>query len=358
MSDAPVLVMAGGTGGHIFPGIAVARELVARGVPVVWLGSSHGLENELVPRAGFPLETIEVAGVRGKGWRTLLAAPFRIARAVSQALRIVRRLRPRAAVAFGGFASGPGGVAAWLERRPLLVHEQNRVPGLTNRALARFARRVLAGFPDAFARGAEAVGNPVRAEIAAVAPPEARFAGRSGPVRVLVLGGSQGARSLNRVVPAALRALPADIDWRVRHQAGRASHDETWAAYADLHDRATVEPFIDDMAAAYAEADLVVCRAGALTIAELCAVGAASVLVPFPAAVDDHQTRNAEYLVEHDAGIRVRDDADLGANLGAALARLLRDRTKLVSMAGAARVLATPDAAARIADACLAEARA
>ncbi len=355
MSDAPVLIMAGGTGGHIFPGIAVARELAARGVPVVWLGSAHGLENELVPKSGIALETIEVSGVRGKGAAALLAAPFRIVRAIAEALAIVRRLRPRAALAFGGFASGPGGIAVWLARRPLIVHEQNRVPGYTNRTLARFARRVLAGFPDAFARDVEATGNPVRVEIAAIASPAHRLASRAGPVRVLVLGGSQGARSLNRAMPAVLRALPADLAVTVRHQAGRASLDATIAAYAG-DPRVKIEPFIDDMAAAYTDADLVVCRAGALTLAELCAAGVASVLVPFPAAVDDHQTRNADYLVEHDAAIRIRDDADLTTNLTAALSRLMRDRARLVAMASAARGLARPDAASRIADACLAEA--
>ena len=354
-TSAPVLIMAGGTGGHIFPGIAVARELVARGVPVVWLGSERGLENELVPKAGFALERISVTGIRGKGLRTLLAAPWRIARAVRQALAIVRRLRPRAALAFGGFASGPGGIATWLARRPLLVHEQNRVPGYTNRALARFARRVLAGFPDAFARGAEDTGNPVRAEIASLPAPRERMAGRGGAMRVLVLGGSQGARTLNRALPLVLRALPASLSLAVLHQSGRALHDETRAAYgSDLPVR--IEPFLDDMAAAYADADLVVCRAGALTVAELAAAGVARVLVPFPAAVDDHQTRNAEYLVERGAAIRVRDDADLVRNLGAVLASLLRDRPRLIAMATAARSLARPDAAARIADACLAEA--
>ena len=354
----PVLIMAGGTGGHIFPGIAVARELAGRGVPVVWLGSERGLENELVPKAGLPLERILVSGVRGKGARALLAAPFQIGRAVLQALAVVRRVRPRAALAFGGFASGPGGIAAWIARRPLLVHEQNRVPGMTNRVLARFARRVLAGFPDAFESGAEATGNPVRAEISALAPPGARMEGRAGPVRILVLGGSQGARALNRAMPSVLRALPATHPVLVLHQSGRAMLDETIAGYAGLEDRARTVAFIEDMAQAYADADLVVCRSGALTLAELCAAGIASVLVPFPAAVDDHQTRNADYLVEHGAAMRIRDDAELVPNLVGGLSRLLRDRATLVTMATAARALARPDAAARIADACLAEAAA
>jgi UDP-N-acetylglucosamine--N-acetylmuramyl-(pentapeptide) pyrophosphoryl-undecaprenol N-acetylglucosamine transferase len=229
---------------------------------------------------------------------------------------------------------------------------------MTPRVLARLARRVLAGFPDAFERDAEATGNPVRAEIAALAPPAERMQGRAGPLRILVLGGSQGARALNRAMPGVLRALPATLPITVTHQSGRAMLDETIAGYAGLEDRAQAVAFIDDMAQAYADADLVVCRAGALTLAELCAAGVASVLVPFPAAVDDHQTRNADYLVEHGAAMRIRDDAELVPNLVGGLSRLLRDRATLLAMATAARALARPDAAARIADACLAEASA
>jgi UDP-N-acetylglucosamine--N-acetylmuramyl-(pentapeptide) pyrophosphoryl-undecaprenol N-acetylglucosamine transferase len=354
--SAPVMILAGGTGGHIFPGLAVADVLRERGVPVVWMGSTGGLENTLVPRAGLPLDSVSVGGVRGKGLRTLLLAPIRLASAVIEALEIVRRHRPRAAIAFGGFAAGPGGVAAWLLRVPLLVHEQNRVPGLTNRVLSRLARRVLSGFPGTFGRDAEAVGNPVRAAIGAVPAPVQRLEGRSGALRVLVLGGSQGARALNRAVPAAVAQVPG-VQLEIRHQAGRAMVDEARAAYVEHAVVARVDAFIDDMAAAYAWADLVICRAGALTLAELCAAGAAAVLVPYPHAVDDHQTRNAEFLVERGAAVLEREGPRLAAALATALARFGADRRLLLAMAEAARRAASPEAAQRIAEACLAEAR-
>jgi UDP-N-acetylglucosamine--N-acetylmuramyl-(pentapeptide) pyrophosphoryl-undecaprenol N-acetylglucosamine transferase len=359
MSGAPVMILAGGTGGHIFPGIAVGRELVARGVPVVWLGSEVGLENTLVPKAGFPLERIRVSGLRGKGALALLVAPFRLLRAVWQARAVVRRVAPRAVLAMGGFASGPGGVASWLLGRPLLVHEQNRVPGYTNRLLAMVARRVMVGFPDAFGtRRVDAVGNPVRADIAAIPAPAERLVDRQGALRLLVLGGSQGARGLNLAVPKALAALPATLVLEVRHQAGGKMIDDARRAYADAGVGADVVPFIDDMAAAYAWADLIVCRSGALTVAELCAAGVGSVLVPFPAAVDDHQARNAEFLVTTGAAEMLREGADLAERIAAVLARLLGDRSRLTAMAVAARALARPQATGAIADACLEEARA
>jgi UDP-N-acetylglucosamine--N-acetylmuramyl-(pentapeptide) pyrophosphoryl-undecaprenol N-acetylglucosamine transferase len=351
----PVLIMAGGTGGHIFPGLAVARALQARAVPVLWLGSALGLENRLVPEAGIALETIAIAGLRGKGIATLLAAPPRLLRAIWQARRVMRRHRPRSVLSLGGFAAAPGGIAAWLLGRPLLVHEQNRIPGLTNRLLARFARRVMAGFPDAF-RGAEAVGNPVRAEIAALPSPASRLAGRSGPLRLLVLGGSQGARALNRGLPPVIAGLPAGAV-EVRHQCGARMLEETRAAYRAAGVDVEPEPFIADMAAAYGWADLVVCRAGALTIAELAAAGIGALLVPFPAAVDDHQSANARWLVEAGGGELVPEGEGFEARLQAALARLVDDRARLLAMAAAARALARLDAAERVADACLEEAR-
>jgi UDP-N-acetylglucosamine--N-acetylmuramyl-(pentapeptide) pyrophosphoryl-undecaprenol N-acetylglucosamine transferase len=360
MSGAPVLVMAGGTGGHIFPGIAVARELTARGVPVVWLGSTHGLENTLVPQAGITLERIAVSGLRGKGIVALLAAPFRVMRALAAALSVLRRVRPRAALALGGYAAGPGGLMARFVGVPLVVHEQNSVAGLTNRLLARVARRVLCGFPGALPGArSEVVGNPVRAEIAALPMPAARYAGRSGPLSVLVIGGSQGARALNRAMPAALARLGAGAGAvRVRHQCGKALQDEAREAYRTQSVDAEILPFIDDMAAAYAAADVIVCRAGALTLAELCAAGCASVLVPLPTAVDDHQRRNAMHLVEHGAAILIDESPVLADEIANALARLAADRGLLLGMAEAARRLAAPDATARIADAVLAEARA
>jgi UDP-N-acetylglucosamine--N-acetylmuramyl-(pentapeptide) pyrophosphoryl-undecaprenol N-acetylglucosamine transferase len=356
--NAPVLILAGGTGGHIFPGIAVARALAAHAVDVVWLGSAQGLENRLVPAAGIALERVAVKGLRGKGIAALLAAPWQLARAVLQSVRVVRRRRPRLAIAFGGFVAGPGAIAALLGGVPLVVHEQNRVPGWTNRILARLACRVLQAFPGAFERGAETVGNPVRAEIAALPAPMERLAARSGALRILVLGGSQGARALNQAMPEALAALASDTAFEVRHQAGAAGLDTASANYARAGVAATIEPFLDDMAAAYRWADVVVCRAGALTLAELCAAGVASILVPFPFAVDDHQTRNAEYLVERGAAVLLPESHELAPRLANALREFAADRAALLGMAEAARRLAAPDAAERIAAIGLAEARA
>ncbi|GAB6195804.1 undecaprenyldiphospho-muramoylpentapeptide beta-N-acetylglucosaminyltransferase [Lysobacter xanthus] len=343
-----VMILAGGTGGHIFPGLAVAHELRRRGVAVGWLGSAGGMETRLVPQHGIEVDTIAIRGVRGKGVATLLAAPFKLLSAVSAARGVLSRRRPRAVISFGGFAAGPGGLAAKLAGVPLYVHEQNRAPGMTNRVLSRMARRVLTGFPDTFS-GETVVGNPVRTEIADVAPPAARFDGRDGPLRLLVLGGSQGAAALNRAVPAALASRGDAGAWQVRHQCGEKMLDDARAAYRDAGVEASVEPFIADMAAAYAWADLVVCRAGALTLAELCAVGVASVLVPFPQAVDDHQTKNARFLVERGAARLLPQGEHLATQLADAL-QSLGSREALRPMAEAARALARPDAAARVAD--------
>ena len=346
-----VVVMAGGTGGHIFPGLAVAQALSARGVRVGWLGADGGMETRLVPQHGVAIDTIAVKGVRGKGIATLLSAPLRILRAVRDAARVLRTRQPDAVVSFGGYAAGPGGIAARIAGIPLLVHEQNRAAGMTNKALAKVAKQVLVGFPQTFAKET-LVGNPVRAQIANVAPPAGRDFGHAGPLRLLVLGGSQGARALNNAVPRAVAALGQPV--QIVHQAGEKMLDDARKAYADAGVQATVEPFIADMAAAYAHADLVVCRAGALTLAELCAVGVGSVLVPFPQAVDDHQTRNAEFLVERGAAVLLPQGEDLAARLQPVLAALIADPGKRLAMAEAARSLAMPDAAERVADAVLA----
>lgn len=350
----PVMILAGGTGGHIFPGLAVAKVLRARGVPVTWLGADGAMETRLVPQHAIQIDTLAISGLRGKGIVKLLGAPVRVMRAVRAAGFVLRKRQPRAVISFGGFAAGPGGLAARLLGVPLLVHEQNRAPGMTNKVLSRFARRVLTGFPGSFA-GEEAVGNPVREEIAALPAPAMRLVGRGGPVRLLVLGGSQGARALNNAVPAALAALgrPA-VD--VRHQCGEKLRAEAEAAYAQAAVNASVEPFIADMAAAYAWADLVVCRAGASTLAEVCAAGVGSVLVPFAAAVDDHQTRNAEYLVSAEAAVLLKQDDTLAVRLQQVLQALLADPARRLAMAQAARTLAKPDAAERIADIILQEA--
>ncbi len=347
-----ILIMAGGTGGHIFPGIAVGCELRERGIDVVWLGGKVGLEGQLVPAAGFSLETIDFSGVRGKGLATLTLAPLRLLRAILAARKLLRRLRPVSVLSMGGYAAAPGGIAAWMTRIPLVVHEQNRVPGFTNRLLSSFAKRALAGFADSLT-GSEWVGNPVRREISALAVPQQRLSGREGAIRVLILGGSQGAQSLNLMVPEVVRRRGDRIELEVRHQCGARHLDKTRAAYTAADLTVSVEAFVEDMAAAYAWADIVICRAGALTIAELCAAGVASILVPFPQAVDDHQTRNAEVLVEAGAARLIAEGDAFVKRLGHCIDELDRDRPKLLKMANSARALARPDAAARIADVCL-----
>jgi UDP-N-acetylglucosamine--N-acetylmuramyl-(pentapeptide) pyrophosphoryl-undecaprenol N-acetylglucosamine transferase len=359
MSRGVALIMAGGTGGHVFPALATARVLKSRGYDIVWLGTRRGIEARLVPAEGIPVEWLSVSGLRGKGIATLLAAPFRLALALVQALRAVRRHRPSVVLGAGGFASGPGGVAAWLLRRPLVVHEQNAVAGLTNRLLARLAGRVLEGFPGSFGPGVRAVhvGNPVRPEIAAVAPPERRYAAREGRARLLVFGGSQGSARLNAVVPAALAELPVALRPEVLHQTGSHGFDETRAAYRSRGIEADVRPFIEDMAGAYGWADLAVCRSGALTVAELAAAGVGAVLVPFPAAVDDHQTRNAEFAVQAGAAVLLPESGLTPRSLAERLRELLAaGRPALERMARAARATSVPDADQRLADACVAAA--
>jgi UDP-N-acetylglucosamine--N-acetylmuramyl-(pentapeptide) pyrophosphoryl-undecaprenol N-acetylglucosamine transferase len=315
------------------------------------------METRLVPQHDVAIDTIAVKGLRGKGIATLLGAPVRVLNAIRAAARVVKQRNPRAIISFGGYAAGPGGVAAKLAGVPLLVHEQNRAPGFTNRVLARVAQRVLTGFPDTFRNKVEeVVGNPVRGQIAAIAPPQFRMADAGDRFRLLVLGGSQGARALNLAVPQALQAL-GDAGIEVRHQCGEKLRADAEAAYAQAGIAASVEPFIADMAAAYAWADLVVCRAGALTLAELCAAGVGSVLVPFPQAVDDHQTRNAEFLVERSAAVLLPQNDALAGQLTDVLRDLRADPARRLAMAEAARGLARPDAAARVADIVIEEIR-
>ena len=355
MTRAPnFVIMAGGTGGHVFPALAVADVLRERGHQVTWIGTRQGLEARIVPAAGIPVEWIDVGGVRGKGAGTLLKTPFMLSRALMQALAVFRRLKPAAALGMGGFASGPGGVAARLAGCPLVVHEQNAVPGVTNRILSRLSRNVLEGFPGSFParRHARYVGNPVRAAIAALPPPEKRFVGRSGARRLLVIGGSQGARVLNLNVPAAVASLaPGSVE--VLHQTGVQDAEAVNTLYRDHNVEARVTPFIDDMAAAYAWADLAVCRSGALTIAELSAAGLGALLVPFAAAVDDHQTKNARFLVEQGAALLLAQSTATTEALAGALQALLQDRERPLAMARAARALARGDAAELVADICL-----
>jgi len=349
------VVMAGGTGGHIFPALAVADVLRSRGHSVTWIGTRQGLEARLVPAAGYPMEWIDVGGMRGKGLGTWLKSPFVLSHALTQSMSIFRRLKPAAALGMGGFASGPGGIAARLTGCPLVLHEQNAVPGLTNRVLSRVTKNVLEGFPGAFGPGrhAEHVGNPVRGAIAALPVPEQRFAKRKGQPHLLVIGGSQGAHSLNENLPAAIAELSKRRRPEILHQTGAKDVEQVTARYAGLGVEAKVTAFIDDMAAAYAWADLAVCRAGALTIAELAAVGLGSVLVPFAAAVDDHQTKNAAFLVDEGAARLVAQRDATPAALAAQLEELLGDRTLLLEMAKHARAVARTDAAERVAQRCL-----
>jgi UDP-N-acetylglucosamine--N-acetylmuramyl-(pentapeptide) pyrophosphoryl-undecaprenol N-acetylglucosamine transferase len=354
-----VLIMAGGTGGHVFPALAAARVLRERGYEPVWLGTQRGLEAKLVPPQQIEMEWISMSGLRGKGFTTWLAAPFKLSLAIWQSLQVMRRRKPSVVLGAGGFVSGPGGVAAWLSRRPLVIHEQNAVAGMTNRLLARLAGRVLEAFPDSFPRGvrAERVGNPVRREIAAIAAPEQRFAERKGPLRLLVFGGSQGAARLNAVVPAALAMIDASMRPVVVHQAGERHLEQAREMYSKHNVHADVRAFIDDMAGVYGWADLVVCRSGALTVSELAAAGVAAVFVPFAAAVDDHQTLNAKFLVDARAGISIAESDLTPLRLANELQALLfSGRPKLAEMAVRARSVAITDADVRLADACVAAA--
>lgn len=346
-----ILVMAGGTGGHVFPALAVAHELRRRGHEVVWMGAPDSFESRTVPAQGYAMEFVQVTGLRGKGAMALLGAPLRLLRAVMQAWAILARQRPHAVLGMGGFASGPGGLAAWLRRVPLVIHEQNAAPGLTNRLLSRLARTVLEAFPNTFT-AAQTVGNPVRAGFAELPDPAERLGARTGRAQVLVIGGSQGARALNERMPQALALMPAALRPEVRHQAGRTL-DVAQQAYAQAGVDARIEAFINDMPAAYAAADLVVCRAGASTVAELSAAGCAALLVPYPYAVDDHQTRNGEHLVRAGAARLIAESQLTPALLAQTLGELLSDRAQLVAMAQSARGAAWTQATRVIADACL-----
>jgi len=346
-----MVVMAGGTGGHVFPALAVAQELARRGYHIEWLGGEHGIEQRLVPQAGFPLTALTVKGLRGGGVLRKIAAPFMVLAAVHHARAWLRKVKPVAVVGFGGYASGPGGLAARLCGIPLVIHEQNAVPGLTNRVLSRVATVTLAAFDGAFSANVEVVGNPVREEILALASPEERYGSRTGNLRLLVLGGSQGALALNKTLPAALAPLVTEHSVEVRHQAGRGRIAETQQAYKKAGLQAQIDEFIEDMAAAYAWADLVICRAGALTIAELAAAGVAALCVPLPTAADDHQTRNAEWLASFGAA-RVMPQAQLNA---AGLAQRLGDileRKLLQEMAVKGHAAAHRDSMNRVADLC------
>jgi UDP-N-acetylglucosamine--N-acetylmuramyl-(pentapeptide) pyrophosphoryl-undecaprenol N-acetylglucosamine transferase len=344
------MIMAGGTGGHVFPALAVADHLRALGWRVTWLGARTGMEATLVPKHGYEMAWIRFSGLRGKGWLAKLLLPLNLLVAFWQALRAIRAERPDVVLGMGGYIAFPGGMMAAAAGRPLAIHEQNSIAGLANRVLAGVADRVLVAFPGALPKSTF-VGNPVRDAIAQVPPPAQRFAGRSGPLRVLVVGGSLGAAALNEIVPKALASLPADEQPTVTHQSGANHLDQLRANYAAAGVDATPVAFIDDMARAYADADVVVCRAGATTVAELAAAGVASILVPFPFAVDDHQTTNARYLSDAGAGVLVQQRDLTPARLAEILGGLTRER--LLAMAMIARALGKPDATRAVAQACM-----
>ena len=347
-------VLAGGTGGHVFPALAVAELLREQGMEVFWIGTRRGLEARLVPENGFPMEWLCIEGLRGKGPRQVVAAPFKLAVALKQAAGILRWRRPDLVLGMGGFAAGPGGLMARLLGIPLVIQEQNRVPGFTNQWLSRMATHVFEAFPGSFpaGRGAMTSGNPVRPEILALPPPTERMATRSGPGRLLVVGGSLGAKVFNETIAGAVAILPLEQRPQIRHQAGERTLEVARRSFRDTGVVAEVTPFIADMAEAYSWADLVVCRAGALTVSELAAAGVGSILVPYPHAVDDHQTANARVLADVGAALSMPQAEFSAASLGAVLAGLFGDRSRLIAMAQAARSRAVPDATARIAQAC------
>jgi len=351
------MITTGGTGGHVFPGLAVAAKLIARGCRVFWLGTRDGMEARLVPEHGVDFEPVSFRGVRGKGLRTLVLGPFALLGACIESVRVIRRRRPNVVLGFGGFASFPGALMGVASGKPLIVHDANAVAGLANRILAYGADCVLLGFPDAI-RGKSAhatwVGNPLRDEIVALPAPAARFADRSGPLRVLVVGGSLGAAAINDALPAALAAIAATERPQVVHQAGARHIEHVRQAYADAGVDAECVPFIDDMAARYAWADLVVCRGGALTIAELAAAGLGAIVVPLPGAIADEQTANARFLLDAGAAIVMTQPELLGRDKPlAGVLRALR-RADALTMAINAHRVGKRDAADRVADACIA----
>ncbi|MCC7325901.1 MAG: undecaprenyldiphospho-muramoylpentapeptide beta-N-acetylglucosaminyltransferase [Burkholderiales bacterium] len=350
-----VMITTGGTGGHVFPGLAVAARLAARGAHVFWLGTRDGIESKLVPQHGVDFEGLSFRGVRGKGLRTLLVGPWALLAACIAARTIIRRRLPDVVLGFGGFASFPGGLMGTAAGKPLVLHDANAVAGLATRILAYGADRILLGFPQALAgrhaKRVEWVGNPLREAICALPSPEERFAGRTGPLRLLVVGGSLGAQALNQQVPAAVAAIEPRLRPSIVHQSGAAHIAALRDAYASRGVEAECAAFIDDMAARYAWADFVICRGGALTISELAAVGLGAIVVPLPGAIADEQSANAKFLVDAGAALLL-PQADLTAGRLAEALRTL-DRVRALAMAQAAYALGKRDAAARVADVCL-----
>ena len=349
-----ILITAGGTGGHVFPGLAVAEAMRAAGWRVVWLGAKTGMEARLVPAQGYEMAWVRAAALRGKGVLAALLLPLNLLVGFWQSARAILAHRPDVVLGLGGYVAFPGGMMASLLARPLAVHEQNAIAGLTNRILAGVADRVMVAFPGTL-KNAEWTGNPVRAEIARIPTPDERFATRQGPLRLLIVGGSLGAQALNDAVPQALAQLPADERPRVVHQSGERHLEALRASYSAAGVEGELVAFIDDMARRYAEADLVICRAGAITVAELCTGGMASVLVPFPHAVDDHQSANAAFLADRGAAVLLPQPQLAPGTLAALLRRM--NRATLLEMARKARALGKPDAARTVAERCMELAR-
>lgn len=350
-----ILIAAGGTGGHVYPALAVADYLREQGVKVTWVGTEKGLEHRVIPAANIPLEIISISGLRGKGLLNLLFVPMKLIVAIFQTVKIFLKIKPDAVLGMGGFVSGPCGLTALILRKPLYLHEQNAIPGLTNKVLSSLATKVMQAFPDSF-KGKEDIivtGNPIRKDISAITTPEKRMSAREDNIRLLIIGGSLGAQALNENVPHVLSEIKKDIEINVWHQAGKNKLDATIKNYKKVNVEAKVTEFIEDMAEAYEWADLVVCRAGALTISELANAGVAAILVPYPYAVDDHQTANAQYLTNAGAAILISQE-ELSVKLKGVITELLQaGRTKLIEMAKAARALSKPDATKDVAEICL-----
>ena len=349
MTKPSILVMAGGTGGHIFPGLAVAEYLRICGWNVSWLGNQSGMEYRLVKSCNFPFEAVEFGGLRGKGIKAKLMLPINLARACHQSWKIMRRLKPNVVLGMGGYITFPGGLISKLLKRPLVLHEANSVAGSANRALAKIAMRTLTGFPNAM-ENAEWVGNPIRQEFDDIAAPAERYEQRQGPLSLLVVGGSLGAAALNENIPAALALIPLEQRPTVIHQAGDKHLLDLQKRYADLGVLADIRPFIEDMPTAYAQADLVICRSGAMTVSELAACGVASCLIPFPHAIDDHQTANAQFLSDADAAVFLPQKNLNPQDLALMIQNLTR--TDLKEMAVRAHALSKPHATQRVAEVC------
>lgn len=348
-----ILIIAGGTGGHIFPALAVAQSMNNSGVEVHWLGSRGGLETRLVP-SQFPMSFVSIKALRGKGLLRKLFMPWRLLSATIAAYRIIHRLKPEVVLGMGGYVSGPGGIAAWIARVPLIIHEQNSVAGLTNRLLSKVAKTVLQAFPETFRDkpNVETTGNPVRPELVSTPPPNERFANRQGPLRVLVLGGSQGARAINQQMISALASYPNKNDIIVWHQTGQADYDEMANQYKKVSIDAKISPFIEEISHAYCWADIVVCRAGALTVSEIATVGVGAVFIPYPFAVDDHQFHNSRYLEQAGAAIIVMQEALDAKKLINIFQQFSHNRNRLLTMAECARHLSQPKAVQHVVAEC------